>query len=74
MWHKIKNMEWNEWFNVLCLAGLVVTFVLTTWWMTALLWMFEWAVWIGWVTYMRIIYPKEIEQFFAHNIEKHFKK
>ena len=60
----IRTREWNDWFHALCWAGLIVTFVLTTWWMALLLWVYEWAVWFGWVAYMERRHPKELQAFF----------
>jgi len=74
MFQKIKKWEWNDWLHLTCCAGLVITFILTTWWMTLLLWGYEWVCWWGWVAYERVHHPVALEQLFARMTERAEKK
>jgi hypothetical protein len=62
----LENWEWNDWFHALCWAALLVTLVLCPWWCVPLMWLFEWAVWIGWIMWMEKHHPQEIAAFFEH--------
>ncbi|MGD0089933.1 MAG: hypothetical protein ABSE73_08440 [Planctomycetota bacterium] len=64
MFQKIKAMEWNDWLHFMCWTSLIITFILTTWWMTLILWAYQWACWWGWVAYEEKRHPVETKAFF----------